>query len=292
MNHSRSKHGFTLIELLVVIAIIAILAAILFPVFAQAKSAAKASASLSNQKQHGIAAMLYAGDYDDTLPETGWQGPCHNPDDVNQLTDNYWSGLLSYPLASLPYIKSYQIWRCPSDSDFGGFNKLGSICYEQQLLATKIPGAYEGMRNVPNELRRVFPLSYAGNYFLSRSYATGGVGQPTKAHGGYNLTAIASPSNVFYSADVGSATDPATGNVFAGWYIAPGYGNNATGTGRWPRGKRHNGGRNWTFADGHAKFFRDNSFLRDNGTAKSQAEIMEEYRKRGIYTYIDTDSSN
>lgn len=61
------KKGFTLIELLVVIAIIAILAAILFPVFAQAKAAAKKSADLSNLKQIGTSTLLYINDYDDTL---------------------------------------------------------------------------------------------------------------------------------------------------------------------------------------------------------------------------------
>ena len=62
------KGAFTLIELLVVIAIIAILAAILFPVFAQAKAAAKATASLSNTKQIGTAQQMYLTDYDDVLP--------------------------------------------------------------------------------------------------------------------------------------------------------------------------------------------------------------------------------
>ena len=62
------KKAFTLIELLVVIAIIAILAAILFPVFAQAKAAAKKTSALSNQKQIGTAMMLYMGDADDTYP--------------------------------------------------------------------------------------------------------------------------------------------------------------------------------------------------------------------------------
>ena len=60
------KRAFTLIELLVVIAIIAILAAILFPVFAQAKAAAKASVSLSNTKQIGTGQQIYLADYDDT----------------------------------------------------------------------------------------------------------------------------------------------------------------------------------------------------------------------------------
>jgi prepilin-type N-terminal cleavage/methylation domain-containing protein/prepilin-type processing-associated H-X9-DG protein len=64
----RSK-AFTLIELLVVIAIIAILAAILFPVFAQAKAAAKKTVCLSNEKQVGTAMVMYAGDYDDYFPK-------------------------------------------------------------------------------------------------------------------------------------------------------------------------------------------------------------------------------
>ena len=59
------KNAFTLIELLVVIAIIAILAAILFPVFAQAKTAAKKTAAISNQKQISLGLLMYMGDNDD-----------------------------------------------------------------------------------------------------------------------------------------------------------------------------------------------------------------------------------
>ncbi|RYG29275.1 prepilin-type N-terminal cleavage/methylation domain-containing protein, partial [bacterium] len=73
-----SRRAFTLIELLVVIAIIAILAAILFPVFAQAKEAAKKTTCLSNLKELGTAGILYANDTDDTFPNTGetalWSG--------------------------------------------------------------------------------------------------------------------------------------------------------------------------------------------------------------------------
>ena len=64
----RTTRAFTLIELLVVIAIIAILAAILFPVFAQARAKARQAACLSNMKQIGNALMMYTQDYDETLP--------------------------------------------------------------------------------------------------------------------------------------------------------------------------------------------------------------------------------
>src|ERR671937_730178 len=69
MKRFRRGHGFTLIELLVVIAIIAILAAILFPVFAQARDKARSAACLSNLQQIGKALMMYAQDYDE---KTTW----------------------------------------------------------------------------------------------------------------------------------------------------------------------------------------------------------------------------
>ena len=74
-NPRIPQRAFTLIELLVVIAIVAILAAILFPVFAQAKAAAKKTVSLSNVKQIGLAWTMYAGDYDDTLMRVSSAGP-------------------------------------------------------------------------------------------------------------------------------------------------------------------------------------------------------------------------
>src|SRR5437588_11823617 len=77
------RHGFTLIELLVVIAIIAILAAILFPVFAQARESARTSSCLSNDKQIGLSIKMYASDYDEKFPMGTYEGPRNwevNPD--------------------------------------------------------------------------------------------------------------------------------------------------------------------------------------------------------------------
>ncbi len=287
------RSGFTLIELLVVIAIIAILAAILFPVFAQAKSAAKKTASLSNQKQIGTATMLYAGDYDDVLPETGWDGPCQRRAEEHTLTsasvgDQYWSGVYSFLIANQPYMKSRELIADSADPLKGVYGKDGSYCFEIQLIAAGIPGAYDGMRNTPGAMAKALPASYAGNYLLATSYDAP---RGTTTAKGRNMSEIVNPANVFFSTDVGSAT-LSTGQPFAGWYIAPGYGNNGNGTGRWERGARHTGGRNWTFTDGHAKYSKDVSFTRADGSTKPQRVTMWEYQQRGIYTFPETDGNN
>lgn len=100
---SAMKRAFTLIELLVVIAIIAILAAILFPVFAQAKEAAKKTTCLSNSKQMGFALFMYANDSDDMLPQTSWEQTASFPRQV------HWTYLMQ------PYIKNWGIFKCSSD---------------------------------------------------------------------------------------------------------------------------------------------------------------------------------
>ena len=110
------RKAFTLIELLVVIAIIAILAAILFPVFAQAKEAAKKTVCLSNMKEIGTAAYLYAGDSEDVLPNTTWHQdvagtPYYNPANPAAKYEVHWTYLMQ------PYIKNWDIFVCPSDTD-------------------------------------------------------------------------------------------------------------------------------------------------------------------------------
>jgi prepilin-type N-terminal cleavage/methylation domain-containing protein/prepilin-type processing-associated H-X9-DG protein len=136
------RKGFTLIELLVVIAIIAILAAILFPVFAQAREAARTTSCLSNRKQIGLGVKMYAQDYDEAFPMGTYNGPRNwevnmdIPSGPGQLDCfGWWQGFnpgdggpnyngCSYggdfyrTLMSVqvyPYTKNKNIWYCPSD---------------------------------------------------------------------------------------------------------------------------------------------------------------------------------
>jgi prepilin-type N-terminal cleavage/methylation domain-containing protein/prepilin-type processing-associated H-X9-DG protein len=106
--------GFTLIELLVVIAIIAILAAILFPVFAQAREKARASSCLSNLKQVGTAWIMYAQDYDETYPNAN---PATWGDCAAQKNRSGWGGWVGNLL--IPYSKNEGIFRCPSNPGVG-----------------------------------------------------------------------------------------------------------------------------------------------------------------------------
>lgn len=106
---ARSKNAFTLIELLVVIAIIAILAAILFPVFARARENARRSSCMSNLKQLGLGVLQYTQDYDERYPPT--------------LVFDVWnantSNAYGWADAIFPYVKSNQVYQCPSEKTPG-----------------------------------------------------------------------------------------------------------------------------------------------------------------------------
>ena len=104
-----NRRGFTLIELLVVIAIIALLAAILFPVFARARENARKSSCSNNLKQIGLGIAQYVQDYDETMP-LGRAGQNINADG-SLLADAPWHA------AVFPYVKSAQLFRCPSNSN-------------------------------------------------------------------------------------------------------------------------------------------------------------------------------
>ena len=105
-----ARRGFTLIELLVVIAIIAILAAILFPVFAQAREAARKSSCLSNVAQIGKGYMMYTQDYDELFPPhvTERTAPSGTPDTAAARAP------FSYQTKLYPYTRNSAIYKCPS----------------------------------------------------------------------------------------------------------------------------------------------------------------------------------
>jgi len=137
--------AFTLIELLVVIAIIAILAAILFPVFAQAKAAAKRTAELSNVKNITMAMFLYAGDVDDTVPPTT-QGVINEP-----MTQFTWKD------AIYPYVKSGG--RAGTNNQSAG---SGGV-FEAPSYAGNW-GKSDWWGPVTGDLTTRFPRAYALNY--------------------------------------------------------------------------------------------------------------------------------
>jgi prepilin-type N-terminal cleavage/methylation domain-containing protein/prepilin-type processing-associated H-X9-DG protein len=116
----RTRAAFTLIELLVVIAIIAILAAILFPVFAQARESARQSSCLSNQKQCGTGFLMYLQDYDEVFPSVDGTIPDMNG---NPATGN-WLEIRYWPVLLFPYTKNMQIVFCPSGTGEGDVPKV------------------------------------------------------------------------------------------------------------------------------------------------------------------------
>jgi prepilin-type N-terminal cleavage/methylation domain-containing protein len=110
----RNRQAFTLIELLVVIAIIAILAAILFPVFAQAREKARQTACLSNCRQIGNALTMYLQDYDEMFWDSrnGAQ-PASNGFGANSAIEPY----DEFPWYLGPYVKNVDIFNCPTSPD-------------------------------------------------------------------------------------------------------------------------------------------------------------------------------
>jgi prepilin-type N-terminal cleavage/methylation domain-containing protein len=118
MLAKRDDRAFTLIELLVVIAIIAILAGLLFPVFAQAKAAAKKTTCIHNLKQIGTGIVLYMGDFDDVFPFALDASDKYKPEIWDGQPD-FQKQIPYMPLlqdALYPYTKSYDIFHCPSDN--------------------------------------------------------------------------------------------------------------------------------------------------------------------------------
>ena len=239
------KKAFTLIELLVVIAIIAILAAILFPVFVQAKDAAKKTASMSNMRQVGIAAFLYAGDADDTFPITELGG------DIDDDHEYYWGDML------LPYTKNWQILEAPGANSRIRF-KFSPLPYSQQWSYNY------GINDITANTPECTPSGDPNGPDNKLCHHLGPAGKST--------TAIENSAETIFIADsLPASTD--TGSVSTG--IAPSNNPNDLAHSRheinWQLGHRNNaflqvdgqsqdgfprylGGFTFVACDGHAKF--------------------------------------
>jgi prepilin-type N-terminal cleavage/methylation domain-containing protein/prepilin-type processing-associated H-X9-DG protein len=246
--NSRHRKAFTLIELLVVIAIIAILAAILFPVFAQAKAAAKKTSCLSNVKQVGLALNMYANDFDDTVvlndngvyftvPGYPASGPGGSPSTRFLST---WHTLLQ------PYIKNLGLYACPSASESTGLYPAYDYTPSSVWGVSNQYGGYVESGLTLNNYYWYGPVSAYDAFQNGETKTT---------------TSIESPANMAFVFDGGN------GPGSQGWYyqfIGWGGGFSLVQDGSTPvletngydQGDvfgRHNGQTNVSWCDGHAK---------------------------------------
>ena len=266
------RKAFTLIELLVVIAIIAILAAILFPVFAQAKEAAKKTACLSNDKQMATALFMYAGDNDDMLTQTSWESSPSYPFQV------HWTFLMQ------PYIKNWGMFVCPSDSlpvtprtPCADNSKLGQL----PMVCDWIP--VKGYSYIPNynamPAHDWLPVSMtsfntpANTILVTEKRVTNSSGD---AHKGVSGFLPSQPCPGWTLAPYGGRIPPANTYTYEDPQLVKSASiNGATADYKqvdvtrvaWDRhsGKKWEGGANYSFADGHAKFQKLEQTLNPNG---------------------------
>lgn len=179
------RRGFTLIELLVVIAIIAILAAILFPVFAQAREAARKTSCASNLKQIGLGIMQYVQDYDETYP-CNWVSGLWQTQPAPGLNAK-WMDLIQ------PYVKNDGIFNCPSDA-----NKTRAYIYKDRLPAAS-------------------DVSW-GSYCTNVAYWDGNVGTPPSSdfnNQKVTLAAVTQPADTIWAGDGNGSFQTAWPNIGA-----------------------------------------------------------------------------
>jgi len=217
-----NRKAFTLIELLVVIAIIAILAAILFPVFAQAREKARATACLSNLKQSSLAYAMYTQDYDETTP-------IQNSPVLADVAGNYASGGYWFQLIQ-PYVKNWNLMVCPDRSAQGAYNPKRSLAVNQSRFPPAIGLRYQGY-----------------------GYNDGWI-----SDSGYGLT-LQLPDGSRPGRSIAGIVTPADCVAFGDSYDTPGYSiamDNIWGGSDAPpttKSIRHSSNLNYAFVDGHAK---------------------------------------
>jgi prepilin-type N-terminal cleavage/methylation domain-containing protein/prepilin-type processing-associated H-X9-DG protein len=223
-----NRHGFTLIELLVVIAIIAILAAILFPVFAQAREKARATSCLSNGKQIALAIGMYAQDYDETFPFTFREDPTTG-------NEFWWQDVVQ------PYIKTGNkggILTCPSASSSGYAYSMNAALDAQGIAIANNPAdtvLTADASQAPILVDPVNNLARANPFFL---YTVVGYGNLWMPPANFVTGEGTTGDSVMVETLPNEDTDLALGLL------------------RY----RHTEGANTTFADGHAKYVRRGAF--------------------------------
>jgi prepilin-type N-terminal cleavage/methylation domain-containing protein/prepilin-type processing-associated H-X9-DG protein len=245
------RRGFTLIELLVVIAIIAILAAILFPVFAQAREQARKTSCLSSQKQNGLGCMMYAQDYDETYVQASDWNQRNSPAHVTATSPN---GVLNWTALIQPYVKSYEL------VEFG-------------CASANYPRSPWGELPDPNDGNRPAPATRGPEYSYNHMFGLNGA-----AWGSYVTTSMAAPERpaetimVTECGTVGGM-DARYGTYWTPWWYDHYYYDFGPmeGAAAWWRppvahnSSNNDGGVNMVFADGHAKNMRLASFISLSG---------------------------
>lgn len=195
---NRPRRGFTLIELLVVIAIIAILAALLFPVFARAREAARASTCRSNLKQIGTAVLMYTQDYDESWFGAGGCAITGADAIQGQVLGNWPDGTPMYGYWNAvvqPYVKNADLFRCPSETNphrwtpcdsrigvYWGDYAMNTFAFRQSLAAFEFPSTTVAIVEARNNFYRVCCNTELYQCCGGESTGTPGANRPRSRH--------------------------------------------------------------------------------------------------------------